>query len=255
MERTELQRGVKSDNRLFTIIEHIRQHGPIGVTQLAEDLEMPKSTVHKHLVSLETNEFVVKDEGTYNLGLRFLECGAAAKEAYVSRSVVQPVLDDIADKTSEAVWFVVEEHGLVVHMYGSMGDAAIQTYGSVGKRSHMHYLAAGKAILAHLPPERIDEIIRVHGLPSQTEQTVTSESALKEELSDVRERGYATNKEEVVNGLHALGIPVFADDQVLGAIVVSGPASRMSHDNIKEQTIEYLNEATEEIALRHTYNE
>jgi DNA-binding IclR family transcriptional regulator len=96
------------------------------------------------------------------------------------------------------------------------------------KPLYLHHLSAGKAILARLPEERVEAIIDKHGLVERTENTITTRAELYDELETVRERGYAYNDGEEVDGLRAVGAAVSGPDgEVLGAISLSGPKSRM----------------------------
>jgi DNA-binding IclR family transcriptional regulator len=124
----------------------------------------------------------------------------------------------------------------------------------MGDWVYMHTTSAGKAMLAHYPQERVDEIIDQHGLESQTENTITTRDELYEVLERVRERGYAFNRAERRDGLQAIGAPVLApDDRVLGGLSVTGPVRRMKSEH-ESYLPDLLLDFTEDIRLRLEYS-
>lgn len=243
--------GLTSVQRLFDIVEKILEMESTGVTELSESLDMPKSTVHSHLKTLENEEYVVNENGDYQLGLRFFELGIRSRTRRTIVELVQPSLRQLSRETGEFVWFVVEEYGWAVYVDSEAGEQAIDVGGSLGKRDHLHYLAAGKAILSQLPENRVQEIIQTRGLPQQTNETITDFDNLFAQLGEIRERnGVAFNDNEEVPGLRAVGAPIVHDDTVYGAISISGPTNRMRGARYREDLPDLILGATNEIELR-----
>jgi DNA-binding IclR family transcriptional regulator len=228
---------VKTTGTVFGIVEVLRTLNGARIHKVADHLDLADSTVHSHLTTLEREEFVVKeDDGTYRLSLKFLDYGTYAKEAFDDVSeVVDPVLEQLADATGEVVWYLTEEHGRAVYVDVAMGENAVPARCRIGTRRHLHSIAAGKAMLAHFSPDRVDEIIDRHGLVEATESTITDRDNLEQELEDVRERGYAFNHEEYISRLRAVGAPIVIDSDVVGAISVSGPKDRMRGSWFREE--------------------
>lgn len=244
---------LKSAEKMFTIVECLQRHGETGVTQIAVETGFPKSTVHAHLTTLEQNDYVVKDEGAYRLGLRFLEHGMRARDQLLVSQVASSTLKQVAEETGEMVWLVVEEHGLAVYVKKAVGDRAVQTHPRMGKRLHLHYLAAGKAILAELGDERVQEIIDRHGLPDRSENTITDPDLLFEELAEISDRGVAFNRGEELRGVRAVGAPIVHSGEVWGSISVSGPTKRMTGERFHDTLPEIVQGATNEVELRLAY--
>ncbi len=115
-----------------------------------------------------------------------------------------------------------------------MGNNAIQIDTHTGEAVYLHNTALGKAILAHLPKERVEEIIDRHGLPSKTDRTITDKKELFETLEGVHERGIAFDDEERINGLRCVAVPILDNGKTIGAISVSGPKSRMDNERFRE---------------------
>jgi DNA-binding IclR family transcriptional regulator len=241
---------VKSDQTLFSILALVRTRGTVTLAELAADLDVAKSTIYNHLVTLEREDFVTHTDEGYRLGLRFLDYGLAARLELDLFEVAREKVDDLAETTGEQIWCVVEEHGEAVYIYGSSGRQSIKTREYAGQRKPLHCLAAGKAILAHLPEARVDEIVDRHGLERGTENTITDRETLAAELATIRESGVAFNRQESAKGVHAIASPILGrDDEVLGAISIGGPAHRMTGENQSEDLTNLILGATNEVEI------
>jgi DNA-binding IclR family transcriptional regulator len=244
------KRSVKTADTIFGIIEHIQVSDGATMREIAESLGLAESTVHTHLTTLLDKEYLVKREHKYYISLKFLEHGMYAKTNYTIANTAQRTLDGLAAQTGEAVYLIVPEHGRGVYISKSLGEHAVQTEGRVGLRRHLHEIAAGKAILAHLPEEQVDDILDRHGLPKKTEQTITDRRELEEELEEIRETGVAFNINESLLGERAVAAAIVPESEVVGAITVVGPANRLSGDHFREEIPDLLLGAVNEVELR-----
>ncbi|WP_318568935.1 IclR family transcriptional regulator [Salinigranum marinum] len=248
------RRPVKTVETAFAILERLKREGPLGPTALAADLGMAKSTVHRHLRTLEREGAVVGSDDGYRVGLRFLDFGVAARNAHALYAVAAPKVDELAGETGEKVWCITAEAGRAVHLYGATGEGSVRTYAREGARTHLHQHAAGKAILAHLPDDRVHEICDRHGLPAKTEHTITDRDDLFADLRRVRDRGFALNREESVPKLNAVGVPITDESgRAIGAISVSGPSNRLDGDRLTDGLPNLLLGAANEIEINLSY--
>jgi DNA-binding IclR family transcriptional regulator len=239
----------------FAVLRGLLDLGGAGVTELSAHLDLPKSTLHDHLRTLHEEEFVVTDGSTYRLGLRFLELGACARNQRQIYETARPEVDRLADETGELANLLVEERGWGVYLHRSRGDEAVRVEAFIGNRVHLHSTALGKAVLAHLPDERVAEIVATRGLPAQTERTTTDPDALRAELDAIRERGYAVDDEEHHAGLRCLAAPILdGDGRVLGAMSVAGPTNRMRGERFDERLPRLLKERVNVVELNVTYS-
>ncbi|HZD42853.1 MAG TPA: IclR family transcriptional regulator C-terminal domain-containing protein [Methanomicrobiales archaeon] len=116
------------------------------------------------------------------------------------------------------------------------GREAVRLDTYEGMRVHLHTTALGKSILAHLPEERMEEILDERGLPSVTPNTITNREELLSDLDLVRERGYAIDDEERLEGIRCIAAPIVTEgDNVLGAVSISGPRNRLRGERFREE--------------------
>lgn len=247
--------GVKSLETAFRIVDGVESLDGAGVTEIANEVGVAKSTVHDHLKTLEANGFLVGDpDGTYRVGLRFLDHGGLARSRLPLYQTAEPEVEKLADETGELVNLLVEENGLGVYVDYAKGQDAVNLDTYLGKREHLHSTAFGKAILANLDRSRVDAILERHGLPAETERTITSREALEDRLDTVRENGYAIDDEERIQGTSCVAAPVMTDeDEVVGAISISGPVGRLGEGRLRNELAEEVLRTANIIRINMTY--
>jgi DNA-binding IclR family transcriptional regulator len=246
-------RTVQTSDTTFRIIGALHEDEGSTVTGLANRLSLAKSTVHDHLATLEQHGYVVKRDRQYHLGLRFLDHGTKVKTSMDFDSAARPVLKRLANETKVAAWAIVEENGYAVGLEREIGEEFTISSPRVGRRSHMHHQAGGKVILAHMPEESVSEIIETNGLSKATEQTITDESVLMEELEKIRNRGYAEDANEAIEGFGSISVPVLVEGTVRGAISVAGPTNRLFEAQRHDYLVELLKGAENEVSLNLQY--
>lgn len=244
---------IKSSALTFKIVNEIRKRGESGVTELADHFDHSKSTIHEHLRTLEEEGYVTNLDGRYGVGLRFLELGGYARAQQLIYKNAKKEIDELAEETSESAKLVVEENGRGVYLYQEYGPRAVITDSHVGTRVYLHSTATGKAILANLPEERLTEILMNHGLPEITENTVTDTETLRERLKQIRERGVAFDDEERIEGIRCVAAPICVENEILGAVSVSGPKKRLTEEMFRNELPEIVKNTTRVIEINCTY--
>lgn len=231
------KKRIQAVQTTLEIIDALQEHDKAGVTEIAKEIGVSKGTVYNHLATLEENDYVCKDENDkYYLGLRFIDVSHNAKSRIPILSLARAEVDKLAEKSGEMALFTVEEHGMGVCLYVAYGDQAVKTPLHVGHRDELHHTAVGKAILAHLPEDRVESIIEERGLPQVTENTITDRSELMDQLEEIRKRGIAFNKQETIHGLVGVGAPITNQEgDVLGALSIIGPSSRIDEDRFQRE--------------------
>lgn len=249
MARERGARTFDSDDLLFDIVEYLRDTHTAGVSEIAESVDAAKSTVHGHLRTLQRRGYVASEDGIYRIGLEFLHLGKHAQHSKDVFQMAKEKVDRLAEQTGELAECIIEENGLGFPLYRSGGEQTIRSPDPVGAGIPLHQLAAGKCILANLPAERVEEILDRHGLASRTPNTITSESELQEELDTVREQGYAFNKGESLPITIAISAPILTQNQVYGALSITGPEKRINEPSYQQEIIDLLTGATNELAV------
>ncbi|RDI70064.1 IclR family transcriptional regulator [Halopelagius longus] len=245
---------VQTTRKTLRLIEELKRKGPCGVTELAEDLEMGTSAVHNHLMTLREESYVTKTGDEYRLGLKFLEVGGHTRRSMELYQVAAPEVEALSEETGELAHLLVEEQGLGVYLMCSKGEKAVDLETYVGLRTYLHTTALGKTILAHLPESRVEEILDRRGLKRETPNSIGTREELYAALETVRERGYAIDDGERVEGLRCVAAPVkTSSGEVLGAISVSAPASRVSDEDLSGRLSEMVLSAANVIELNINY--
>lgn len=249
------QRRIKALEKSIEIVDALQELDGARVTELADHLGLPASTVHSHLATLESNEYLVKEGDVYHIGLKFLHHGGYASRRKDGYDMAIEKVHEIAAETRERAQFTVEEHGRLIYIHTATGDHAVHVDARIGKRSFIHASAAGKSILANLPAPRIDEILDSVPLDAVTANTITDRDRLDEELATIREQGYSFNKEESIEGLRAVGVPIHGPDgRVIGAFSVSGPTHRMKGEWFEAEIPDLLLGTANELELNIAYS-
>jgi DNA-binding IclR family transcriptional regulator len=232
-------RTLKTATRTLAVIENLKEMNGATVTEMADALGCSKAGAYNHLVTLYENDFLVKENNVYDLSPRFILMGEHVRQDSLLYQFGKAELDELIERTGEYGQLITEAHGLAVVVYLHRGEKAIGSDYPLHMEKKpllLHHLSAGKAMLSRFPRERVDAIIDKHGLPERTENTITDRATLYDELETVRDRGYAYNNEEEVDGLRAVGAPIHGpDDEVLGALSLSGPRSRMQGDRFETE--------------------
>ena len=227
----ESPRTLQTSTTTLNVISALKDLNGATVTEMAGHLGLSKGGVYNHLATLRENNFVIKNGNEYNLSPQFILIGEHVRQESLLYQFGKEEIDKLVAETGEYAQLITERHGLGIVLYLQRGEKAIgSNYPNQMERKplSLHHLAAGKAILTELPDERIKEIIDQHGLVERTTNTITDTDALFDDLKKVKERGYAYNIEEEVNGLRAVGAAINGPDgTVLGAVSLSGPKSRM----------------------------
>lgn len=253
MPPDQFKNEVKSVRTTFEILERLKTEDGVTLTELTDQFDLSKSSIYNYLKTLEHDGYVVQQNDRYYPGLRLLDLGGYARHLEQIYDIAKPEVENLAAETGEMVNLLVEQNGRGVYLFQAHGDQAVSTDTYIGQRVFLHSTALGKAILAHLPDDRVEEILDTHGLPPETPATITDEGELYDELDRVQKRGAAFDREERVKGLCCVAAPIINNNDIVeGAISVSGPASRM-HDDRLENIQDQLQDMINVIELNITY--
>lgn len=215
--------------RTFDVLELLAKRGELGVTRIAEEVGLDKSTVYRILATLKSIGYVCQNPVTqgYANTPRFALLSPRTPGAEELRERAHPFLSRLAEKTGETASLGILEGRDILYIDTVQCSAMIQVNLPIGQKLPAYCSALGKAILAFLPEERVRELYGGADLERFTPNTLSSCDALAGELAAVRLLGFARDQEESHLQLACLGVPVFgADGRIAAGISLSYPCFR-----------------------------
>jgi len=219
---------VKTTQTSFRIIEAIRDHPGIGVSELSREIVLSKSAVYKHLQTLVSMNYLVRENDGYYLSNQFLSLGIRARERF-PLDTAKRVVGDLADTTGHITNFVVHENAQGVYALRVKPAEFASDSVTEGDAVPLHATAGGKAILAFFSAEKRAEILDESDLQEYTEKTITDRNTLEQELQSVRDRRVAFDREEYLDGHQCVASPVVnSDGEPVAAVSVTGNIEQMS---------------------------
>ncbi len=247
---TETAPGVQSVDRALTILGILARLGEAGVTEIAGELGVHKSTAFRLVATLESHGMVEQNEdrGKYRLGVGVLRLAGATTARLDVVQEARPVVRKLAADTGETVNVAVLSDRSVLYLDQVAGQSALQAHNWVGQHIPLHATSNGKVLLSGLSPAEVDQ--RVPRLTAYTPTTVTSRARLRRELVEVREQGYAVAVDELELGLTAIAAPIHnAHGDVIASLSVSGPTFRLGEARVKE-VVPVVTDAADEVSRR-----
>ena len=221
--------NLQSVRRALLALELISEHGELGVTELGRKLEVHKATASRLIATLAERGFVERDPLTekFRLGYGLISLAGAAVGGNDLVRAARPILDELAERTTETVNLGVLTGDSVVYVDQITGTRAIVSVSWVGRRTPLHCTSNGKVILAFSTEVERERLLRAP-LTKLTPRTITDVRKLRAQLEEIRVRGYAQTMEELEEGLNAVSAPVRGmTGELVAALSVSGPAFRM----------------------------
>ncbi len=243
--------SVQSVDRALTILELLAREGEAGVTDIAADLGVHKSTAFRLLATLEAHRLVEQDgeRGRYRLGVGNLRLAGATTARLDLVSEARPVCRQLAADTGETVNITVRSETSALYLDQVVaGNSAVQSHNWVGQHIPLHATSNGKVLLSELEDEELKEAVKA--LPRVTDRTVTSRAKFRNDLQEVRELGYAVVVDELEVGLTAAAAPIrSAHGDIIASMSVSGPTYRLTEEKV-EQVVPMLVAAATEVSHR-----
>lgn len=239
--------GAQVVDRVVDILETFATIGPeLGVSDVSRALGLKKATAHRLLASLLRRGLVAQDPVTrrYRLGMKLWELGSLATSQLDWVDRVKPFLQHLTDVTGETSHLAVLNDGQVLYVDKVESTRSLRMPSQVGKRLPVHCTGVGKALVAFLPEEVLKSVLARRGMPRMTAHTITDRDVFLRQLSDVRERGYASDNEEIDEGLTCIAAVVRDHtSHVVAAISIAGPTSRLRPETQADRAREVVGTA------------
>lgn len=241
--------GAQVVDRVVDILEVFPRLGPeLGVSDVSRALGLKKATTHRLLASLLRRGMVAQDPNSrrYRLGIKLWELGSLATSQVDWVDRVKPYLQHLTDVSGETTHLAVLNDGQVLYVDKVESSRSFRMPSQVGRRLPVHCTGVGKALVAFLPDEVLKGIVARRGLPKMTAHTITELSALRRELAEVRDNGYAIDNEEIDDGLTCIAAPIRDHtSHVVAAISLAGPTSRLKPETIPTRAAQAVQAANE----------
>jgi DNA-binding IclR family transcriptional regulator len=224
-------------HRALDILEYLARSGsPRGLTDIAESVRGPKSTVHRLLMTMHLRGYVAQDERTqgYSVGLRCFELGNLWAQNFDLRGVAAPHLRLLSEITGETTHLAVYDHGDVVYIDKIESNQPVIAKSHVGRRCPAVFVATGRALLAFQPLEEIRAQLALP-LPRYTQHSVTDPRAVEDMLATTRRNGYAVNHGSYRDGVGGVAAPVRDHTgTVVAAVGLCLPEQRFGPDRFDD---------------------
>jgi DNA-binding IclR family transcriptional regulator len=242
--------------RALAMLEAVAQE-PDGLSnaEISRKLQIPKSSASYILRTLERQAYLNRDAetGKYRVGLKILSLSRGALSGLDVREVALPIMRHLMEKTNLTCHLAILDGPDAVYIEKVEPQGFIKMDTWVGRRMRVHATSVGKALVAHIPPEKLEKILASAGMEKRTAKTITTPSRLHKELERVRLQGYAVDDEENNIGARCLGAPVFNQSGVIEASVgLSGTTNQVNPQTIP-RIVEQLKDAARHISMQLGY--
>lgn len=208
----------------------------MGLTpiEIAQKLQLHKSTVHRLLMILEQHRLIAKKGNKYYLGLKLFILGNKVAADLEIRKHAPIYLQQLVAETGETAHLCILDENKVLYLEKVEASRTVRVPSNVGSRYPAHCGGAGKALLAYLDEEELENFMRECSFEAFTMNTATTPEQLRKELELVRQRGFSLDNEEFEEGLKCIGAPVRDHTgKSVAAISIAGPTSRITEDKVE----------------------
>lgn len=242
---------VQSVDRAVSVLELLALQGEAGVTEMATELGVHKSTAFRLVSALELRGLVEQsgDRGKYRLGFGIIRLAGATVGQLDLTQQGRPVCEALAAELGETVNLAVADGGVVINVDQVWGSASVMSHNWIGRRTPLHATSSGKVLLANMSSELREKALAAP-LERFTEYTITDKRRLRENLDPVLDKGLGYALEEFEVGLNAVAAPIYSyDGAIVAALSASGPSYRLTEDRLGE-VARAVGDAAAEISTR-----
>lgn len=241
---------LKSLDRGLKALDILSTHESVTVTELAELLEVDKSTASRIIETLKQHDMVqnVANTRKYRMGFRILHLGEQFRQRLNILDIARPILHQVSDELQQSVHLCAYNKGMAYVIDQIVGNVPYSMSATVGMIEPMHSSSVGKCILAYRGKDNIDRLLENYEYTAYTQYTITDREELLAELEKIRERGYAVDDQEMFVGVRCIALPIFNYmNSVRYSIGISDPITVMTQENINRY-VKKLGEAGKKIS-------
>ncbi|WP_350561061.1 IclR family transcriptional regulator C-terminal domain-containing protein [Psychrobacter sp. CAL346-MNA-CIBAN-0220] len=234
---------------LSVLLTFDENHSVMTLSEVAERTEMDRAKARRYLLTLHALGYVHKNKRQFSLSPKTLSLGASYLSSVHHHDIIQFYLERVTEKTGESCSFAVLNGDEVVYIARSAAEHRLLSIAlSIGTRLPVAYTSMGRAILANLPSEQLENYINEVELFSHTPYSITDRDQFHQTLKEVKEKKYVVVDQELDIGLRSLALPVYkSNNELIGAINISTNAMRISHDTLIENFLPILRDCAAKI--------
>ena len=240
---------VRSVIRSLRILKYLSTDGSIrNLSSIALAADLPASTTHRLLTTMETEKFVRFDisEAEWQVGVGAFSVGSQFGQGRDLILLSKKYLQRLSTITGETSNIYIENNGVMVCLSQVESKHNIRAITKVGGVINIHCSAAGKAIMAYRDRSEVKAILKAHGMKKLTENTITQEKQFISSLDEVARKGFSSDLEENLEGLSCISAPIFNEyGRAVYAVSISGPSSRFKETDFSQVSISLLSIANE----------
>jgi DNA-binding IclR family transcriptional regulator len=227
-----------SVEKIHCILETLRRHSKTGLTnkEISQEVGIPPSTSYRILAALRNHDYVRqnKKDTRYYLGFAHLRLAEAVVEGMDLSAICLPYLEELHNQTEETTFFALFNGQSCVTME-TCGQVDSRVAVGLGELMPLHASAAGKAVLAFLPPKEGERLLAGLKLEAYTPHTIRSAASLRKQLAEIRKYGIATIEQEFHNGINAMAAPIFSNEgRPVGSIALVGTSIDLDPAQLEE---------------------
>ena len=233
----ELERGqVQSLMRALALLNALAEADDgITLTDAAQQVGLPASTVHRLLTTLQQERYVQFDaeRRLWSIGVQAFIAGNAFTKSRNLTSIARPAMRRLMEDSGETVNLAIEDQGQAVYLAQVECRQMMRAFARPGARVPLHCSGVGKALLSAMEPKALAKLLHKQGLPRMTLKTRNTAASLRDDLIQSQSRGFAIDDEEHAIGLRCIAAVIFDENRdPLAALSVSGPMARIEDERI-----------------------
>jgi DNA-binding IclR family transcriptional regulator len=230
--------GVQVLDRIVAILNCFSNHtSERSFAELLQAVGLNKSTLYRLLEAMRSHDLIALDPptGKYCLGMKLFELGMVSIGRLDVARVALPELETLVARVGETAHLCILDGSDVVYIAKVESKLSFRVPSNIGRRNPAYCTGVGKALLAHLPEQKLEEYLAQTEFRRFTRNTLTSPLALKRHFQQIRSQGYSVDDQEIEEGLRCIGAPVRDHTgEAIAAISVAGPATRMLKRNVRK---------------------
>lgn len=220
------------------------------LSEVGERADMNRAAARRFLLTLVREGFAELDGKYFSLKPKILELGFSALASMSLSEVVQPVLNDLADKLQESCFCVVLDGESSVYIAAAKSRRVINASIELGSRAPAYCMSSGRVLLGNLPPHELDAVIENIRFEAFTEKTITSKVKLRTAIQEARAKGYAIVDQEYEIGLRSISVPVYDRARaMIAALNVCCPSPRYALEDMLQKVLPVLLDSASRITL------